>query len=140
MERVWELLRAVENIKLAQNLLEPEPEEMIKGKPTGNNPGQSGPIKNADGSEGRWADSSRSAFKVEEQKISIDIGGEGHSGETESNKAEVPIWMRESTVVSRTQPSHEPQPLFNIQDDDSNSALGPNDQDERMLNITYCTM
>lgn len=91
LEPLYILLREVEGIKLAPEVLEPEPVDisMIRGidkKSNAPNVGQ------------EWSGEAtrKSGFLVEEARVDITIGEESNST---VNRKEQPIWMTESTVI-----------------------------------------
>lgn len=91
LEPLYILLREVEGIKLAPEVLEPEPVDIstIRGidkKANGPLPGQ------------EWSGEAtrKSGFLVEEARVDITIGEESNS---QVNRKEQPIWMTESTVI-----------------------------------------
>lgn len=91
LEPLYILLREVEGIKLAPEVLEPEPVDisMIRGidkKLNAGNPGQ------------EWSGEAtrKAGFLVEEARVDITIGEESNST---VNRKEQPIWMTESTVI-----------------------------------------
>ncbi|XP_057670953.1 general transcription factor IIE subunit 1 [Diorhabda carinulata] len=92
LEPLYILLREVEGIKLAPEILEPEPVDIstIRGLDKKSNaplPGQ------------EWSGEAtrRGGFAVEETRVDITIGEESNSN---VNRKEQPIWMTESTVIS----------------------------------------
>jgi len=95
MEKLYELLRAVEDIRLAPELLEPDPVDLaamgvgMDGQPKKGPAGGLG--------DGKWSgEASRGGgFGNVEQGINIDFGA---SGATEVAKKEMPSWISESTV------------------------------------------
>lgn len=91
LEPLYILLREVEGIKLAPEVLEPEPVDisMIRGidkKANALNAGQ------------EWSGEAtrKGGFLVEEARVDITIGEESNSTVT---RKEQPIWMTESTVI-----------------------------------------
>lgn len=91
LEPLYILLREVEGIKLAPEVLEPEPVDisMIRGIDKRANaliPGQ------------EWSGEAtrKAGFLVEEARVDITIGEESNST---VNRKEQPIWMTESTVI-----------------------------------------
>ncbi len=114
----YELLRTVENIKLAPSVLEPEPVELglmgKDGKPLPNQ--RQGPA----GPDGRWSgDATRGmGLRAEDQKLSVTFGEA--SADKEQATREMPIWMQQSTVTQDA--------------DDSNSGMaiigGGKDEEE----------
>lgn len=93
LEPLYVLLREVEGIKLAPEVLEPEPVDIstIRGldRKTHTNPSE-----NWSGEATR-----NSGFMVEETRVDITIGDENSSA-TQNRRKEQPIWMTESTVLN----------------------------------------
>lgn len=93
LEPLYELLRAVENIKLAPECLEPEPVDINTIR--GINKLQKGAANNNE----QWSgEATRNhGFVVEEARVDVSIG-DANPTETTKTK-ERPIWMTESTIV-----------------------------------------
>lgn len=93
LDPLYILLRQVEGIKLAPEVLEPEPVDIstIRGldKKTAMQSGQ------------EWSgEATRNAgFAVEETRVDITIGDDSNAAATTAHK-EAPIWMTESTVIT----------------------------------------
>eukprot|EP00095_Tigriopus_kingsejongensis_P007747 maker-scaffold815_size93432-snap-gene-0.15 protein:Tk07747 transcript:maker-scaffold815_size93432-snap-gene-0.15-mRNA-1 annotation:"general transcription factor iie subunit 1-like" len=117
MEKLYDLLKAVENIRLAPIVLEPEPVE-ISTKGRGGSGRGHGP---ADG-EGKWSgEASRTGgFRTEDTMVNITFG-DNAQGNQEAAK-EVPLWIKESTV-NRDEDTTTTTPAMPNFDDDSNSNL-----------------
>jgi hypothetical protein len=94
MEKLYELLKAVESVNLAPSVLEPEP-VVIGANGTNYGGGARGP-GGPDG-QGAWANSQSGGFRNEENQVQITIGDEDAAGKGEKAK-EQPLWMTESTV------------------------------------------
>ncbi|XP_069705289.1 general transcription factor IIE subunit 1 [Periplaneta americana] len=98
LEPLYILLREVEGIKLAPEILEPEPVDIstIRGlenkKPTGL--GLRPPGENWSGEATRTQ-----GFAVEETRVDVTIGDENVQDQTTARK-ERPIWMTESTIIA----------------------------------------
>ncbi|CAH1115606.1 unnamed protein product [Psylliodes chrysocephalus] len=92
LEPLYILLREVEGIKLAPEVLEPEPVDIstIRGLDKKSN-------ALASGQEWSGEATRRGGFAAEETRVDITIGDESNS--TVSRK-EQPIWMTESTVIT----------------------------------------
>lgn len=111
LQPLYDLLRDVENIKLAPECLEPEPVdiETIRGqlKPQQKGPG---------GGEVWSGEASRShGFAVEETQVNVSIS-DANEDTNQTQRKDRPVWMTESTVVSS---EYDPQ----ISNDDSSSLL-----------------
>lgn len=93
LEPLYVLLREVEGIKLAPEVLEPEPVDIstIRGLDRKMHTNQS---ENWSGEATR-----NSGFMVEETRVDITIGDENSSA-TQNRRKEQPIWMTESTVLN----------------------------------------
>jgi transcription initiation factor TFIIE subunit alpha len=116
LQPLYDLLREVEGIKLAPEILDPQPMDIdvIRGL-----------VKPGEGNTGVWsgeATRSTSGFAVEETRVDITIGGED-STDNAVQKKEQPIWLTESTVVSNT-PDNEFDVEVNLEKVAHNSALG----------------
>jgi len=91
MERLFDLLKIVENVQLAPAVLEPEPMVFTGGV------GAAGASRGPGGPDGKgdWANNRSGGFRNEENQVKITIGDE----EEKKEKAkEVPIWISQSTV------------------------------------------
>lgn len=94
LEPLYELLRAVENIKLAPECLEPEPVDIDTIR--GTNKLLKGPGSN--GNEQWSGEATRNqGFVVEEARVDVSIGDANPTEVTKTK--ERPIWMTESTIV-----------------------------------------
>ncbi|XP_054735189.1 general transcription factor IIE subunit 1 [Anastrepha obliqua] len=93
LQPLYDLLREVEGIKLAPEILEPEPVDIdtIRGiaKPLS---------QRTDGQQWSGEATRNQGFAVEETRVDISIGGEIQEAVTE-RKAR-PVWMTESTVIT----------------------------------------
>ncbi|XP_077297770.1 transcription factor IIEalpha [Arctopsyche grandis] len=100
LEPLYILLREVEGIKLAPEILEPEPVDIntIRGL-MHKQPGYA----QATGNE-IWSGEAtrRSGFAAEETRVDINIAGSGTAGNAlqESQRKERPVWLVESTIVT----------------------------------------
>ncbi|TRY79901.1 hypothetical protein TCAL_10048 [Tigriopus californicus] len=116
MEKLYDILKAVETIRLAPVVLEPEPAEINQKGKTKNNTSNAP----ADG-EGKWSgEASRGGgFRTEDQHVNITFGDNAQDNREAAK--EVPIWITESTV-NRDEDTRTSL-LGNVLDDDSNSNL-----------------
>ncbi|CAG9768930.1 unnamed protein product [Ceutorhynchus assimilis] len=119
LEPLYILLREVEGIKLAPEVLEPEPVDIstIRGldkKSTGI-PGQ------------EWSGEATrgGGFAVEETRVDISIG-EDTNASAAANHKEAPIWMTESTVISNIIPGDNKN-TDSDQNEETNSQVPKND-------------
>ncbi|KAH8239838.1 hypothetical protein KR032_008372 [Drosophila birchii] len=96
LQPLYDLLREVEGIKLAPEILEPEPVDIdtIRGlnKPNATRP---------DGMAWSGEATRNQGFAVEETRVDVTIGGDDTSDSVVERKSR-PIWMTESTVITDT--------------------------------------
>ncbi|CAH0558210.1 unnamed protein product [Brassicogethes aeneus] len=93
LEPLYVLLREVEGIKLAPEVLEPEPVDISTIRGLDKKSNSMHPTDAWSGEATR-----NSGFAVEEARVDITIGEEGASNV--ANRKEAPIWMMESTVIT----------------------------------------
>jgi len=98
MEKLYELLRIVEDIRLSPEVLEPDPVDIMSNA-VGEK--KNGP-QSGDMNDGKWSgESSRGGgFRMEDQQVNITFGEEAQK---EKVKKEVPTWITESTVADAAQ-------------------------------------
>ena len=102
LEPLYILLREVEGIKLAPEILEPEPVDIntIRGidmkKSSGLRPAGENWSGEATRSQG---------FAVEETRVDVTIGDEDANAGSGAPRKERPVWMVESTVMSSSDPA-----------------------------------
>ncbi|XP_046393880.1 general transcription factor IIE subunit 1 isoform X2 [Ischnura elegans] len=100
LEPLFVLLREVEGIRLAPEVLEPEPTDLssIKGFDKGR---PSSTLRPPGDPSGPWSgDATRGGgFQVEETRVDVTIGDESADNVGAARK-ERPIWMVESTIIS----------------------------------------
>ncbi|CAD7005662.1 general transcription factor IIE subunit 1 [Ceratitis capitata] len=93
LQPLYDLLREVEGIKLAPEILEPEPVDIdtIRGinKPQ---------AQRLDGQQWSGEATRNQGFAVEEARVDVSIGGEIQ--ETATERKARPVWMTESTVIT----------------------------------------
>jgi len=103
LEPLYELLRQVEGIKLAPEVLEPEPVDIdtIRGLDSkkGNLMKPSGEFWSGEATRGQ-------GFAVEETRVDVTIGDSAAQADSTVRK-EQPIWMVESTVITHDDPQTE---------------------------------
>ncbi|KAK5645750.1 hypothetical protein RI129_004214 [Pyrocoelia pectoralis] len=116
LEPLFVLLREVEGIKLAPEVLEPEPVDIstIRGldlKRTSNAPTE------------QWSgEATRNlGFKVEEATVDVTIGNDNTNTAAVTNRKQAPIWMTESTVIGNND-QLERQPTETITEADEMSS------------------
>ncbi|KAI9586898.1 general transcription factor IIE subunit 1 isoform X2 [Glossina fuscipes] len=94
LQPLYDLLREVEGIKLAPEILEPEPVDIdtIRGvcKP---------PNHRLDGQQWSGEATRNQGFAVEETRVDINIGGDDVNDAIDERKSR-PIWMTESTLTT----------------------------------------
>ncbi|EDV97075.1 general transcription factor IIE subunit 1 [Drosophila grimshawi] len=95
LQPLYDLLREVEGIKLAPEVLEPEPVDIdtIRGltKPNALRP---------DGMQWSGEATRNQGFAVEEARVDVTIGGDEDSSDALIERKSRPIWMTESTVIT----------------------------------------
>jgi len=131
MEKLYDLLRIVEDIKLAPEVLEPDPVDFVN-----NEAGQKKLLAEGGAEGGReWSgEASRNGgFAVDDQKVEIFIGEEQKK---KRETKELPKWMTESTIAgaegsSNDMPSLGPAPDL-LQDDE---VMDTNTLDDEINNL-----
>ncbi|XP_071455333.1 general transcription factor IIE subunit 1 [Hetaerina americana] len=101
LEPLFVLLREVEGIRLAPEVLEPEPTDLSsirsldKGRP-------SSTLRPPGDPSGPWSgDATRGGgFQVEETRVDVTIGDDNTADTAAAARKERPIWMVESTIIS----------------------------------------
>lgn len=93
MQPLYDLLREVEDIKLAPELLEPEPTDLDTIRGINRNDNRS--------NEGQWSGelTRNSGFAAEETRVDVRIG-DSDTDSKEVVKKDRPIWMTSSTVIT----------------------------------------
>ncbi|XP_011498840.1 PREDICTED: general transcription factor IIE subunit 1 [Ceratosolen solmsi marchali] len=97
LEPLYILLREVEGIKLAPEILEPEPVDIntIRGIDTKKSNNIRGPNEQWSGEATR-----SSGFVVEDTRVDVLIGNEIQDDNVNSIRKERPIWLMESTIIT----------------------------------------
>ncbi|XP_061936214.1 general transcription factor IIE subunit 1 isoform X2 [Apis cerana] len=97
LEPLYILLREVEGIKLAPEILEPEPVDIntIKGIDTRKPSSLRAPGEQWSGEATR-----SSGFMVEDTRVDVTIGDDSIDDSVTNRRKERPIWMMESTVIN----------------------------------------
>jgi len=97
LEPLYILLREVEGIKLAPEILEPEPVDIntIRGIDTRKPSSLRAPGEQWSGEATRM-----SGFMVEDTRVDVTIGDESPDDNASNHRKERPIWMMESTVIN----------------------------------------
>lgn len=135
MEKLYDLLHAVENIKLDPSLLEPEPVEIGTG---GKGPHNRAANKSGAEVGGKWSGEATRGIglRPEEQDIKIDFDED--KGKVKEVAKDVPVWITQSTVEgaegiqnldqdtrdsSKTDVSESSKPVNKNHDDDEVTKL-----------------
>jgi len=110
MEPLFNLLRIVEDIKLADEVLEPDPVD-VAGSQSLERRTASGPAS-GDPNDGKWSGEAtrKGGLRMDDQQVNITFGEESNKQE---KKKEVPLWITESTVEAAKE------------EEDPVSAMGP---------------
>ncbi|EZA59120.1 hypothetical protein DMN91_008408 [Ooceraea biroi] len=97
LEPLYILLREVEGIKLAPEILEPEPVDIntIRGIDTRKPSSLRAPNEQWSGEATRM-----SGFMVEDTRVDVTIGNESLDDNAANHRKERPIWMMESTIIN----------------------------------------
>ncbi|XP_032671019.1 general transcription factor IIE subunit 1 [Odontomachus brunneus] len=97
LEPLYILLREVEGIKLAPEILEPEPVDIntIRGIDT-----RKPVILRTPGEHWSGEATRTSGFAVEDTRVDVTIGDESPDDNAANHRKERPIWMMESTVIN----------------------------------------
>ncbi|KYN05787.1 PREDICTED: general transcription factor IIE subunit 1 [Cyphomyrmex costatus] len=97
LEPLYILLREVEGIKLAPEILEPEPIDIntIRGVDTRKPSSLRAPSEQWSGEATRMT-----GFIVEDTRVDVTIGDESPDDNASNHRKERPIWMMESTIIN----------------------------------------
>lgn len=100
LQQLFELLRAVENIKLSPECLEPEPVDIDTIRGVSKTAGMRGP------NDELWSGEAtrNQGFAVEEARVDVTIGDEIVESAKPKDR---PIWMTESTVITHDENTNE---------------------------------
>lgn len=119
LEPLYILLREVEGIKLAPEVLEPEPVDISTIR------GIDKKLLPSSGLEWSGEATRNAGFAVEETRVDITIGEESSNAAVINHK-EAPIWMTESTVISNI--TQEDSKVGTLEDtEESKSQVAKND-------------
>ncbi|KAF6205324.1 hypothetical protein GE061_019494 [Apolygus lucorum] len=131
IEPLYELLRQVEGIRLAPEVLEPEPVDIntIRGLDTkrilgGSRPGE---IWSGEASRG-------GGFVVEEARVDVTIG-EAEITTSANNKKEQPIWMTESTVITSNDPQTDALVGASAEAEKTATTTNPNKNNDDIMSV-----
>jgi len=131
MERLYELLRIVEDIRLAPEVLEPDPVDIMSNNAAGGDK-KFGP-QSGDMNDGKWSgEASRAGgFRMEDQQVNITFGEEQTK---EKVKKEVPTWITESTVADAAQDAVSAMgPSMGLVEEDDDLDQAPDDEITSLL-------
>ncbi|XP_039293557.1 general transcription factor IIE subunit 1 [Nilaparvata lugens] len=105
LEPLYVLLRQVEGIRLAPEVLEPDPVDIstIRGLDTNR-----GPMRPGGEHWSGEATRSQGGFAVEETKVDVTIGDDALAATDHAPRKERPLWMIESTVITNDQAQADP--------------------------------
>lgn len=135
MEKLYELLRAVEDVRLAPEVLEPDPVDLAAG--LGNPAGPTKGPASGDPADGKWSgEASRGAGLGNiTQDINIDFGA---AATKEVVKKAIPTWIAESTVRTAEEQAAEAAvasmgPSMGLVDDEDQGQAEPDDEITNLL-------
>jgi len=102
MEKLFDILRLVEDIRLAPEVLEPDPVDIGSGGGVAGGPSKAAGPASGDLNDGNWTGEAtrKGGFGVEDQRVNITFGEQKANKE---QKKEVPLWISESTVEKRVE-------------------------------------
>lgn len=127
LEPLFVLLREVEGIKLAPEVLEPEPVDIstIRGLDAKRNANQ--PTEQWSGEATRNA-----GFMVEETRVDVTIGDENNTNQSAVNRRQAPIWMTESTVLTNNELQMDRQNVETISENSNDITVNNGKSDDIM--------
>ncbi|CAH2236979.1 general transcription factor IIE subunit 1 [Pararge aegeria] len=99
LETLYILLREVEGIKLAPEILEPEPVDIntIRGLTSKQ------PLNRPSGDQWSGEATRNQGLAVEETRVDVTIGDADNASDSATQRKERPVWMVESTIVTNDQ-------------------------------------
>jgi len=100
MEKLFDILRAVEDIRLAPEALEPDPVDISRPGMAGQQTARSHGPASGDINDGNWTDKRKGGFGEVNQTVNITFGEDTLQQE---KKKEVPQWISESTVEKKAE-------------------------------------
>lgn len=100
MEKLFDILRAVEDIRLAPEALEPDPVDISRPGMGGQQTARSHGPASGDINDGNWTDKRKGGFGEVNQTVNITFGEDTLQQE---KKKEVPQWISESTVEKKAE-------------------------------------
>lgn len=134
LEKLYELLRVVEDIRLAPEVLEPDPVDIVNRNAVGEK--IRGPAS-GDMGDGKWSgESSRGGgFRADSQQVNITFGEENKKALA---KKEVPTWMTESTVDNaeiEEDAATAMGPMVGLDEDEALADAEQNEPDDEITNL-----
>lgn len=131
LQTLFELLRAVENIKLSPECLEPEPIDIDTIRGITKSSSRFGP----NGDEQWSGEATRNqGFAVEETRVDVTIGDDNPIESTRPK--ERPIWMTESTVITNDESKmDEPKETSTTQASTSGSTSRSRKENEDIMSV-----
>jgi len=132
MERLYELLRIVEDIRLAPEVLEPDPVDIMSNNTMGERRTNNGPLS-GDMNDGKWSGESTrgGGFTMDEQQVNITFG---EDKQKEKVKKEVPTWITESTVTDESRDAVASMgPSMGLVEEENNLDQAPDDEITSLL-------
>jgi len=127
MEKLYELLRIVEDIRLSPEVLEPDPVDIMSNA-VGEK--KSGP-QSGDMNDGNWSRDRGGGFRTDDQQVNITFGEEQQK---EKVKKEVPTWITESTVADAAQDAVAAMgPSMGLVEEDDTLDQAPDDEITSLL-------
>ncbi|XP_072375399.1 general transcription factor IIE subunit 1 [Diabrotica undecimpunctata] len=127
LDPLYILLREVEGIKLAPEVLEPEPVDIstIRGLDKKTNAPPTGQEWSGEATR-------RGGFAVEETRVDITIGEESNAT---ANRKEQPIWMTESTVITNMDSQESNKVSDSLGDITEATAGGTNAKNDDIMSV-----
>lgn len=127
MEKLYELLRIVEDIRLSPEVLEPDPVDIMSNA-VGEK--KNGP-QSGDMNDGNWSRDRGGGFRTDDQQVNITFGEEQQK---EKVKKEVPTWITESTVADAAQDAVAAMgPSMGLVEEDDTLDQAPDDEITSLL-------
>ena len=134
MEKLYELLRAVEDIRLAPEVLEPDPVDLASVGLGGADGGKGKGPNSGNPDDARWSgEASRAGgFENLNQGINIDFGA---ATTKVVEKKEMPTWISESTVRTAEDQAEETAmgPSMGLVEQEETRPAEPNDEITNLL-------
>ncbi|KAF2880189.1 hypothetical protein ILUMI_25990 [Ignelater luminosus] len=127
LEPLFVLLREVEGIKLAPEVLEPEPVDIstIRGLDTKRTMNHANELWSGEATR-------NSGFMVEETRVDVTIGDENNTNQSTVNRRQAPIWMTESTVLTNNELQMDRQNIETISENSNDVTINNGKSDDIM--------